>query len=110
MAALAFHPLSFSQGEKETHNHLLILGDLDPFPFGNLQILQTTQHVVLHDEIGLHAELGALLDSEGFRFQSFDGTRSGQIDGDVGTAFNFEGEGSNDAAALVFGIDVDGGG
>lgn len=95
---------------QENYNHLLILRDLDSFPLGNLQILQSTQHVVLHDEVGLHAELGAFLDGEGFRFQSFDGTRGGQINGDVGTAFDFEGERFNDAAALVFGIDMDGGG
>ena len=46
---------------------------------------------MLHDEVCLHAEFGPLLDGEGFRFQRFDGAWGGQIDGDIGTALDFEG-------------------
>lgn len=63
---------------------------------------------MLHNEVCLHAELGSFLDGERFRFERFDGTWGGQIDGDVGAAFDFEGEGFDDAATLVFGVDVDG--
>lgn len=65
---------------------------------------------MLHDKVRLHAELCPLLDGEGFRLERLDGTGGGQVDGDVGAAIDFEGEGSDDAAALVFGVDVDGGG
>ena len=65
---------------------------------------------MLHDEVGLHAELGPFLDGERFRFQRFDGAGGGQIDGDVGAAFDLEGERFDDAATLVLGVHVDGGG
>ena len=102
---------AWSDGGKEgenAHNHLLILRNLDPFPLRNLQILQSAQDIVLHNEIGLHAELGPFLDGEGFGLQGLDGARGGQVDGDVGTGFDFEGEGFDDAAALVFGVHGDG--
>ena len=104
-------PHTISPGQtwrKTTYNHLFILRNLDPFPLRHLQILQPAQHLVLHDESGLHAELGPFLDGEGFRFERLDGPRGGQVDGDVGAAFDFEGEGLDDAAALVFGVHVDG--
>ena len=63
---------------------------------------------MLHDEVGLHAELGSFFDGEGLVFERFDGPWGGQIDGDVRTAFDFEGEGSDDAATLVFGVHGDG--
>lgn len=64
---------------------------------------------MLDDEGGLHAELCAFFDGEGFRFEGLDGARGRQVDGDVGAGVDFEGEGSDDAAALVFGVDGDGG-
>lgn len=63
---------------------------------------------MLDDEVGLHAELGALLDGEGFGLERLDGARGRQIDGDVGAGFDFEGERFDDAAALVLGVYVDG--
>ena len=102
-------PIPFPRQRRgKTYNHLFILSNLDPFPLRHLQILQSAQHFVLHDESGLHAELGPFLDGEGFRFQRFDGTRGGQVDGDVGATFDFKGEGFDDAAAFVFGVHVDG--
>ena len=63
---------------------------------------------MLHDKVGLHAELGSLLNGERFRFERFDGAWGGQIDGDVGAAFDFESERFDDAATLIFGVHVDG--
>ena len=63
---------------------------------------------MLHDEVGLHAEFGSLLDGEGFRFERLDGTGSGQIDGDVGAAFDLEGERLDDAATVILGVYEDG--
>lgn len=89
----------------ETNNHLLILCHSDPLPFRDLKILQSAKNVMLHNKVGLHAELCALFDSEGFLLQSFDGTGSSQIDRDVWTALDFECECFDHTAALVFGID-----
>ena len=63
---------------------------------------------MLHDEVGLHAELGSFLDGERLRFERLDGTRGGQIDGDVGAPFDLEREGLDDAATLILGVYVDG--
>ena len=54
--------------------------------------------------------MSAFFDGEGFRLEGFDGAGSGQVDGDVRSTFDFEGEGSDDAASLIFGVDCDGGG
>ena len=65
---------------------------------------------MLHYEIRFHAEFSSFLDGERGLFEIFEGTGAGQVDGDVGSAFDFEGERFDDAAALVFGVDGDGGG
>ena len=62
---------------------------------------------MLNYEVCLHAELRSFLDSERFRLQCFDGTWGGQIDGDVGPAFDFKGERFDNAATLILGVDVD---
>jgi len=64
---------------------------------------------MLHPELGLHAELGSLFDDEWLAFQGFDGSRRGQVDGDVWAAFDFEGKGFDYAAASVTGGDGEGG-
>lgn len=56
---------------------------------------------MLHPESSLHAELRALFDGEGLRLQRLNGAGGGQVDGDVGAAFDFEGQGADDAAPLV---------
>lgn len=63
---------------------------------------------MLYHEIRLHTEFGAFLDGERGLLEIFDGVGAGQVNGDVGAAFDFEGERFDDAAALVFGVDVDG--
>jgi len=60
-------------------------------------------------KLGLHAEFGSLLDGEWFVFQSFDGSRRREVDGNVWTTFDFEGEGFDDAAAGVTGGGGEGG-
>ena len=64
---------------------------------------------MLHPELSLHTELGSLLDDERLAFQRFDGSRRGQVDGDVRAAFHFERKGLDDAAASVTGSDGEGG-
>lgn len=49
--------------------------------------------------------MGAFFDDERLRFESFDRAGSGQVDDGVGSTFDFEGERSDNAATLVFGVD-----
>lgn len=63
---------------------------------------------MLHYEIRFHSEFGPFLDGERGLFQIVEGTWAGQVNRDVGSAFDFESERFDDAAALVFGVDVDG--
>ena len=93
---------------KRTYNHLLILRDPNPLPLRDLDVLESAQHIMLHHEVGLHAEFGSFLDGERGLFEIFDGVGAGQVDGDIGAAFDFERERFDDAAALIFGVDVDG--
>ena len=60
---------------------------------------------MLHDESCLHSKLSPFLDGEWFRFEGFNRARSSQVDGDIGTVFDFQGKRLDDAAPLVFGID-----
>lgn len=73
-----------------THQHLLILGNSHTLPLHNLQILQPTQNLMLHDERSLDTEHGSLLDLEGFVFQGLDSTGFGEVDFDVRATFDFE--------------------
>lgn len=59
---------------------------------------------MLHLERRLHPKLGTLLDSERFIFELIDGTGRGEVNGDIGTAFDFQGEGFDDAFARVAGV------
>lgn len=63
---------------------------------------------MLHHKGRLHAEMGAFFDGEGFRLEGFDGAGSGQVDGDVRSTFDFEGERFDHAASLISGVDCDG--
>lgn len=60
-----------------TYNHLFILTNPDAFPLDDLQILEAAQDIVLHPEGSLHAELRALFDGEGLRFQRLNGAGGG---------------------------------
>jgi hypothetical protein len=59
---------------------------------------------VLDAEASLHAESGALLDSEGLFVERLEGTGLGEVDNDIGTAFDFQAEGEQDHFAIVVGI------
>ena len=62
---------------------------------------------MLHHEVRLHTKLGALLDAERLRLECFQAPGGSQVDGDVGAAFNFQGEGFDYTASLVLGVDGD---
>lgn len=65
--------------EKVTHNHFFCLANANTLTLHDLQIFQTTENVVLHNEGCLHAKPGAFLDGEWFGFESLDASRSSQI-------------------------------
>lgn len=64
---------------------------------------------MLHFEGGLHAKRRTLLDAEWLVLHSFKRARGAQVDGDVGSALDFKGQGTDDAASRVRRIDWQGG-
>ena len=96
-------PLDAQAVSKHTYQHLFILPDSDTFPFDDLQVLQTAQHVMLDLEIGFHAELGAFFDDERLALEGFYAAWRGQVDDHVRTAFHLESERLDHAAASVTG-------
>lgn len=90
-----------------THQHLLVLANPDPLSFHDLEVLQTTQHLVLDLEADLHAELGSLLDDEGLCFERFDASGGTEVDDDFRSACDFKAERCNDTFTLIGGVDWD---
>lgn len=64
---------------------------------------------MLHDKVGLHAEIGAFLDGEGLALEFLNGSGRGQVDGDVRAALDFEAKSLDHAATLVGRVDGDAG-
>lgn len=89
--------------QKLSYDHLLHLGG-ERTPFGDLDIFQTRENVVLHPELDLHAEGGTLLDGEGVVFESGESIGSLQVDDYVWPAFHLEAQGFNDAGAGIVGV------
>lgn len=89
---------------RETYNHLLVFRNLDPLSLNHLDELQPAKYLMLNHKVRLHAETSPFLNSERLVLESIDGARSSQVDNDVRTAFDFEGEGLDDTFALVVGI------
>lgn len=85
-------------------NHLLILAHANAFALDNLDVLQATQDLVLHLELGRHVELGALLNLERLLLQRSFGALLGQVDGDRRSALGLHGEGEDDAVSRVVGV------
>lgn len=101
VSKLSIHDLFVS--EAVTYNHLLHLL-LDAHPRHDLHILHAAEDVVLDAEASLHAESGALLNGKGLLVEGLEGTGLGQIDDDVGAAFDFEAERDQDDFAVVVGV------
>ena len=87
-----------------TANHLLVLAKWDALSLELLDILEAREDLLLDDELGLHLILATFFDSERFLLERFEGPSSGEIDCDIGSAFNLEGERLDDAEAGVIGI------
>ena len=56
---------------------------------------------MLHSENSLHTKLCAFLDSEGLVLEGIKCAGSGEVNGDVGTSFDLESKGLNNAFARV---------
>ena len=59
---------------------------------------------MLDAEAGLHAEASTLLDGEGLLVERLQGTGLGEINDDVGSAFDFETKGEQDHFARIVGV------
>ena len=85
------------------YHHLLHLV-ADTHACDLLQVLQTSQDLVLDLELCLHAECSTLLDGERLLLEGLEGARRLEVDDDVGAALNFETERVDDAFAGVVGV------
>jgi len=84
--------------------HFLILAHSNSLSLDNLDILQPTQDLMLYNECRLDAKHGALLDCEWFTFQRINGSWCREINCDIRSILNFEGEGLDDAFSGVGGV------
>jgi hypothetical protein len=85
------------------YHHLLHLV-ADAHACDLLQVLQTSQDLVLDLELCLHAECSTLLDNERLLLEGLKGARRLEVDDDVGTAIDFETERVDDTFAGVVGV------
>lgn len=90
--------------QESTHQHLLILANPNTLPLNHLQVLQTAQHLMVHLEDNLDPERSALLDGERLILETLESAGGGEVDEDIGAAFDFQGEGLDDAFAGVVGV------
>ena len=70
-------------------DHLFVLSNSDTFALQDLNVLESRENLVLDNEDSLHLIPTAFLDCEWLVLESFECTWSGQINGDVWSAFNF---------------------
>jgi hypothetical protein len=85
------------------YHHLLHLV-ADTHACDLLQVLQTSQNLVLDLELCLHAECSALLDGEWLLLEGLKGTGRLEVDDNVGAALDLETERVDDAFAGVVGV------
>ena len=89
------------QGEDVTYQHLLILTNANPLPLNDLHILQPRQNLMMNLKGDLDTKRRPLFDLERFILEGVDGVGRGEIDDHVGTTFDRQGEGFDDAFARV---------
>lgn len=85
-------------------NHLRVLGDSDTLSLDNLNVVKTTENLMLDLELGAHGELSTLLDVEGLVLEGGLASRGREIDGDGRTTGGVHGQGENDADSGVVGV------
>jgi hypothetical protein len=87
-----------------TYNHLLVLANANTLSLDDLDILQTTENIMLDLELGRHPEPGAFLDLERMVFEGQLGALGGEVNGDRWAAFAVHCQGQDDADAGVVGV------
>lgn len=86
------------------YNHLRVLGDLDTLALDDLDVVQTTQYLMLDLELGAHGELGAFLDFKGLVLEALLASRRGQVNRDGVAAGRVEGQSKDDADSGIVGV------
>ena len=89
-----------------TYDHLVGLAtrDTDAMALDDLNIVQTTQDLMLDFEFGAHREVGTFLDLEGLLLQVLQSSRLRKVDDDRLAAGRFHRQGKDNAYARVIGI------
>lgn len=105
LTSLGVHGVLIRVG-RITANHLarLATGDPDLAAPDRLDVVQAAQNLVLHLELGLHGELGTLLDGEGLLLEVLQRPGRRQVDHDGLPAGRLHGERVDDAHARVVGV------
>ena len=85
----------------ETYNHLGVLGNSDSLALDNLDVMETTQNLMLNLELGANGELGTLLDLERLVLKV---TRSGKVDRDGRSARRVHAELKDNANSRIVGV------
>jgi hypothetical protein len=85
-----------------TYQHLFIFSQLDSLALDNMDVFQSTQHLVVHLESNLGVELGPLFDCEGLVLQFLESLGATQVEGDIWFTGSLDGERFDDAFAGVF--------
>jgi len=94
----------FIGAEETAYQHLLVLGDTDTLSLNDLDIVETTEDLMLHLELGTHGKLGTLLDLERLILEGLFRSRSGKVNGDRRPACRVHCQGQDDALAWVIGV------
>ena len=87
-----------------TYQHFAILANLDTLTLDDLDILQTTENLVLNLERDDHRELRALFDLEWLVLKCSLTARLREVDRDGVAARRLHGQGMDDADAGVVGV------
>jgi hypothetical protein len=89
------------KGHQETYQHFLVLGNSNTLSLDDLHIVETTEDLVLHLELGRHGELNPLLDLERVVLQGLLRAGGSEVNRDRRTAFRVHRQGQDDALARV---------
>ena len=88
----------------KTYNHLALLANLDALALDNLDVVQTTENLVLDLEGSNHGELSTLLDLERLVLEGDLASRGGEVDGYGVSLRGFHSKGVDNADSGVVGV------
>ena len=90
--------------EEATYQHLLVLRNTDALSSDDLDILETTEDLMLYLKLSAHGKLNSFLDLERVILEDFLGSGSGEVNGDRRAAWRIHCQGQDDARAWVVGV------